>query len=339
MILITGGAGFVGRHLCSYLAVRGADRVRVLSRNPVRVFEAASHTLGVALRTTERLAADGLVDANDLDEARRRAARGAALLNEVIEPVPADVADVRSLEGAIDGVDVVVHTVAIIRETEDGTFAKTNVLGTENVVAAMRGAGVRRLVAMGVLGANDDERLPYSRSRWQAEMAVATSGLDYTIVKPSLVLGHGDTFSRRLVRALDFSKPLVALPNGGRTRFQPLWIGDLVRALATCLEEHKTIGASYEIGGPEPVSLAELQRRFARALGKRRVFLPVPSSLLVPGAVVMGRVFRDPPVTPTELRELDHDNVTDEDAVERAFGFAPLALEDYLDEYVLAMTK
>ena len=77
--------------------------------------------------------------------------------------------------------------------------------------------------------------------------------------------------------------------------------------------------------------------RFTRALGKRRVFVPVPARLLLPGAVVMGRLFRDPPVTPTELRELDHDNTTSEDSVERQFGFRPAAFDNYLGDYLPSM--
>ena len=339
MILITGGAGFVGRHLCAYLAARGGDGIRVLSRNPERVYDDARHTLAVASRTIGRLGEVGLVDPDQLGAVQDRIERGIPMLRDFIDPVPGDIADGPALVEAMRGVNAVVHTVAIIRETEGRTFAATNVAGTENVVTAMREAGVRRLVSMGVMGAADDERQPYSRSRWLAENVVVNGGLDHTVVKPSLVLGHGDTFSKRVVRALDFSKPIVALPNGGAAKFQPIWIGDLIRVLISSLENPGFVGRTFEFGGPEQVTFAQIAKRFAATLGRRRVFVPVPSSLLAPGAVILGRLLRDPPVAQTELRELDHDNVTDEDSVQRQFGFAPLPLSEYLPDYLPTMTK
>ncbi len=339
MILITGGAGFVGRHLCAYLAARGRGGVRVLSRNPERVYDEARQTLTVASRVIERMAEADLVDPDELAAIRDRIERGTPMLRDFIDPIPGEIGDVPVLVEAMRGVEAVVHTVAIIRETNGQTFATTNVTGTENVVAAMREAGVKRLVSMGVMAAVDDQRQPYSRSRWLAENIVVNSGLDYTVAKPSLVLGHGDTFSKRVVRALDFSKPIVTLPNGGSTKFQPIWIGDLVRILGSSLKRREAIGRSYEFGGPEHETFAQIARRFAAELRKRRLFIPVPSPLLVPGAVVLGRLLRDPPVTRTELRELDHDNITDEDSVQHQFGFTPLPLSEYLSDYLPAIAR
>ena len=339
MILITGGAGFVGRHLCAYLAARGGDRVRVLSRHPEWVYEDARHTLAVASRTVDRMGETGTVDPDQIAAARERIERGTPMLQDFVDPLPGDIADVPVLVEAMRGVDAVVHTVAIIRETEGRTFAATNVAGTENVVAAMHEAGVRRFLAIGVMGSVDDERQPYSRSRWLAENVVADSGLDHTVVKPSLVLGHGDAFSKRVISALDFSKPIVTLPNGGKTKFQPIWIGDLVRVLASILENPDAIGRKFEIGGPDQITFSQIAGRFAAILGKRRAFIPVPSQLLVPGAIVLAKLSRDPPVTRTELRELEHDNVTDLDSIQRQFGFAPLALSEYLPDYLSAMTR
>ena len=337
MILVTGGSGFVGRHLSAFVALQGKGPVRVLARRPERVFADADETLATALETAGRMAAAGAIDTPQHEAVRERAAHGADLLRDAVEPVPVDIRDPAGLREALSGVEAVVHAVAIIRETGGGSFAATNIEGTRNLVDAMRETGVRRLVSLGVLGAAPDPRRPYSRSRSESEALVADSGLTWTLVKPSLVLGYNDAFSRRVLRALDFSRPFVVVPNGGRTRFQPLWIGDLVRILSACVEDGSTVAKTYELGGPETVTFRGLLGRFTRALGKRRVFVPVPARLLLPGAVVMGRLFRDPPVTPTELRELDHDNTTSEDSVERQFGFRPAAFDNYLGDYLPSM--
>ena len=339
MLLITGGSGFVGAHLCAYAALRGKGPVRVLARLPERVFAGADETLVTAFKVSERMADAGVIGNAEREAVRERMHRGPDLLRDAVEPIPVDIGDRAGLRQALSGVDTVIHAVAIIRETGGASFSSTNIEGTRNVVDAMGEAGVRRLVSLGVLGTAPDERRSYSRSRSESGSLVANSGLAWTLVEPSLVLGYNDAFSRRAVRALDFSKPIVVLPNGGRTRFQPLWIGDLVRVLAACVEDDSTIGRTYELGGPETVTFAELLRRFSRTLGKRRIFVSVPSRLLVPGAAVMGRLFQDPPVTPTELGELDHDNVTNEDSIEREFGFRPMAPEDYLGDYLPLMAR
>ncbi|MBI4235770.1 MAG: hypothetical protein HY688_00225, partial [Chloroflexi bacterium] len=111
----------------------------------------------------------------------------------------------------------------------------------------------------------------------------------------------------------------------------PLWIGDMVAILALCLRDPRTIGRSYELGGPAYVTFAELLRRMARLLGKRRLFVPVPTPLLWPGVWATGRLLRDPPATSDELRQLRQDNFTALDAVPRQFGFAPLPLDEHLD--------
>lgn len=330
MILITGGAGFIGRHLATLLALLGDQQVRALSRSPERVFEGAEETLSVGLEAVERLAEAGLFDQETLAAARERAQRGEALLRDTIEPVAADIRDKGALRNAVEGVDAVVHAVAIIRETEGRSFEDTNVKATADVISAMEDVGVRRLVAMGVLGAINDPHLPYSRSRWQAEQAVVQSGLDYTLVKPSLVLGVTDSLSMRLLKALNLSPPLVVLPNGGKARFQPLFVGDLVAILALCLRRPETIGQTFEIGGPEYVTFGQLTRTFARVLSKRRIFVPVPTALLMPGTIAMSKLLKDPPATPTELRQLDVDNFTSLDAVRRHFGFDPQRLEAYV---------
>ncbi|MDA1096648.1 MAG: NAD(P)H-binding protein [Chloroflexi bacterium] len=339
MVLILGGGGFIGRHLAALLALWDDSPIRVMSRSPSRVFDESARTIAVALEVTERLGAVGRLGASTIDGARARAAQDERTLRAAIEPMEGDIRDVDALSRALEGTDAVVQTVAIIRETADRSFSDTNVGATRGLLAAMRVADVSRLLYLGILGATDDPRLPYARSRFEAEEAVRASGLSYTIVKPSLVLGYPDTFSLRLIQALDFAPPVVMLPNGGRTRFQPIWIGDLAAILALCLRETETVGRVYELGGPDHLTFAHMVRTFARVLGKRRLFLPVPAGLLAPAAAVLGRLMKDPPATATELRQLDTDNVTDLDAVMKQFGFPPARFADYVGEFVAALGK
>jgi NADH dehydrogenase len=328
MILVTGGTGFIGRHLITALALQG-QRVRALSRSPDKLFESPSEPIRTAVNVMERLASLGRIDEEALQSARERAQTGEMTLREAVEPVSADIRDEDALRRAMEGVEAVVHTVAVIRQTQGRTYDDTNVEATKSVVEAMKEAGVRRLLYMGILGATNNPALHYARSRWLAEQAVQSSGLDYTILKPSLVLGVPDMLSLRMLRLLDFLPPVVPLPNGGHTRFQPIWVGDMVAILLMCLQDQETTGNSYELGGPEYVTFGQMAREFAKITAKRRIFVPVPVSLLLPGAVIMGKLFKDPPATPTELRQLSLDNTAPLDSVQRYFGFEPRRFSEY----------
>ena len=141
MILVTGGSGFVGRHLSAFVALQGKGPVRVLARRPERVFADADETLATALETAGRMAAAGAIDTPQHEAVRERAAHGADLLRDAVEPVPVDIRDPAGLREALSGVEAVVHAVAIIRETGGGSFAATNIEGTRNLVDAMRETG------------------------------------------------------------------------------------------------------------------------------------------------------------------------------------------------------
>jgi len=162
MILVTGGTGFVGSHLVPRLAETG-DRVRCLVRSPAKA---------------EILQAQG------------------------VEPIPGDVTNLHRLEPAMPGVDTVIHLVSVIRENKDVTFNPVNVQGTRNVVQAAAGSGVKRFIYMSVLEANPNPKYRYTYSKWQAEEAVRSSHLDFTIFRPSVMFGQGSGLTDRLIQSL-----------------------------------------------------------------------------------------------------------------------------------------
>ena len=148
---VTGSTGFVGRHV-----------VRVL------------YASGLKVRCLTRASSD-LTSLAGLDVDIRRG----------------DVIDEASLESALQGVDSVVHLVAVIRETKGATFEATNLVGTRNLVQAARKTGVKRLIYMSNLGAGPDRRFPLLYTKWQAEEVVRNSGIDFVILRPSVIFGRG----------------------------------------------------------------------------------------------------------------------------------------------------
>jgi NADH dehydrogenase len=288
---VTGANGFVGRHVVAQLLVRGHDVRALISQRP-----------GAEKELPE--SAGGKLDV-------RRA----------------DVRDPESLRGAFDGIDAIVHTVAVPTEREQ-KFAEVNVAGVAHVVAEARAAGVGRIVHMGALRADPASPYPYLRSKGQGEALVTGSGIPHVVLQPSLLFGEGDDFFPRLAFSLMF--PVVPVPGDGKARFQPIHIDDIVQALLAAVERPEISGV-HEIGGAEPVTYDEMLAETMRGTGRRRPTLHVPVALMKPPAVVMGLVMADPPVTVAQLDLLAVDNTPRHNALERVFGVRPRPFKGALD--------
>jgi len=245
-----------------------------------------------------------------------------------VEPRGADVATGRGLEEALQGADAVVHLVAIPRETKDRRFDEVNVRGTERVVAAAEGAGVRRFVHLSVLGVADDPKLAYLHSKWLGEQAVRGSSLDWVVLRPSLLFGPGDGFFRLVRTTLKWWSPgVVAIPGRGDARFQPLAVDDLARGVERAILDDSHVHQVHELGGPEWVTYREIVDRVMDATGMRRLKLPMPIPLISAVTVVTDRILPIFPVSHDQIASLQRPNSTDLDAFERTFGIAPRPMD------------
>jgi NADH dehydrogenase len=245
-----------------------------------------------------------------------------------VQPLAADVETGAGLGAAVLGADAVVHLVAIPRETGRRTFEAVNVDGVRNVVGAMRAAGVRRIVHLSVLGVTDDPAYRYLSSKWRGERVVRESGLDWVVLRPSIMFGPGDGFFRLIDTTLRWWSPgIVAIPATGTVRFQPLAASDLAVAVERCLAEPERIGSAYELGGPEYLTYPQLVDAVMEATGRRRLKLPVPVPLLRAVTVVTDRVLPFFPVSHDQIASLGRPNHTDLDAFVQAFGIVPRPLD------------
>jgi NADH dehydrogenase len=298
-VLVTGASGFVGSHVVPELLTAG-HRVVALVRSP-KAGETITGRLPAAL-----------------------AAGVEIRLGDVLDPA--------SLPAALAGVDAVVHLVALPRDWNGGKdLLRVNLGGTQNVIAAMEAAGVRRLVHLGALGVADREELHYAKSKARAEAAVRASGLDWTILRPSLLFGPRDGFFNIVAGLVRIPVPVVPVPGNGKSRFQPLHVGDLALCARLAVERPATIGQAYELGGPRTWTYREITREVARALGKRRVIVPMPLPLIRLVAGTMEALhLRFFPVATDQLRQLALDNVGPLDSVHGAFGFVPRTMEGEL---------
>lgn len=263
-VLVLGGTGFVGRHVCEQL-----------------------HRLGWRITVPTRRAAN------------------AALVQHLPRVLvrEADVHDDAQLTALLRGHDAVVNLVAILHGSE-AAFERAHVALPEKLVRACAAAGVARVVHVSALGVALDGPSRYQRSKARGEQVLLEGarqhGLALTLLRPSVIFGAGDRFLNLFAR-LQASLPVMPLA-GASARFQPVWVNDVARAVAACLDDpqyaRSSVGQTIECTGPQVFTLAELVRTAGRLGSRQRPVLPLPRALgrlqagvmeLLPGEPLMSR--------------------------------------------------
>ena len=293
-VCIVGGSGFVGRALAEQLAPRGVG-VRIVTRNRPRAM--ALSVLPTA------------------------------------EIVVADPHDTAALARAFENMDAVVNLVGILHEGGRQTFQSCHVEMPAKVVEACHSAGVQHLLHMSALGASEKAPSEYLRSKAAGENAVrgAAGILPFTIFRPSLIFGEGGGF---LERFATFARlfPLIPLP-AANARVQPIWVEDVARCMVGALGDARHFGRAYELCGPKPYTLAELQRFIARTLGRKPAIVALPGGIATLQALVLehlpGKL-----LTRDNLRSLEVDGTCSQ-PFPAIFGFKPSPLEVVVPEYLV----
>jgi NADH dehydrogenase len=246
---------------------------------------------------------------------------------EAIERVEGDIlGSSAGLEAGIAGCDTVIHLVGIIREHKSRgiTFDRLHRIGTNNVLAAAAAAGARRYLHMSALGTRANARARYHQSKWAAEEAVRTSGLEWTIFRPSVIYGPGDGFLSLLagmVRRLH----VVPVIGDGRQRLQPVPVEHVAMGFARAVRTEASVKQTYVVAGPDAVSMIELLNLIGAAMHRRIRLVRTPLRLVRPVSKVLHRT-PSFPVTPDQLLMLEEDNTGDPGPFYSAFGITPLPL-------------
>jgi NADH dehydrogenase len=215
----------------------------------------------------------------------RRLRHGLALQSlPTVQLVQANVHDDRDLARVLAGCEAVVHLVAILHGSE-AEFERVHVQLPQRVAAACKAAGVRRVVHVSALGVAPDAPSRYLRSKAAGEQVWRESGLDVTVLRPSVIFGARDRFLN-LFAQLQALAPFVPL-GGAHARFQPVWVEDVAAAVVRCLDQPATIGQVFECAGPQQFTLADLVRLAGRLSGHPRPVLPLPGALARLQALVM----------------------------------------------------
>jgi uncharacterized protein YbjT (DUF2867 family) len=290
-VLVTGGTGFIGPKVVHELRSAGHD-VRALVRSP---------------RKASALEAWGC------------------------ELTEGDVTDAGSLRRAAAGCEAVVHLVAIIRGSTDD-FERVMTRATGDLIAAARDSGVRRLVLMSALGTSERNRdlVPYYGAKWDMEQAVAASGLEHVVFRPSFVFGGDGGVLPMFVRQVRLS-PVTPVVGKGEERLQPIWVDDVASFFAQSVDLPAAANRTFELGGPETVTWNELYECIRKVLGARRATVHLPLGLVRAGAAVAERLPRAP-ITRDQLTMLTEggDQVCDMDPALEVFDVRLTGLDEQI---------
>ncbi|MDE2818460.1 MAG: complex I NDUFA9 subunit family protein [Chloroflexota bacterium] len=286
-VLVTGAAGYLGNQIVKKLVALGHP-VRAMARRPAKA----------QLRLREVAAS--------------------------IEIVEGDVTVPASLSPAMADVSAVIHLVAIAMEKRGQTYEAVNFQGTVNVIDAAQAAGVKRFINMSQNGARSDLPYRFLASKGRAQEYVAASALQWTALRPSAIFGPQDEFFNTFARLLKLTPIVFPLIGGGKAEFQPVSVHDVVEAAIRCLDDEGLIGMELALGGPEVLTLGEIEARIIGALNTWRLLVPVPVAALRPLVAVMEAILPGSPVSASLLELLAVPNTVPDNALVTHFAMQPV---------------
>ena len=305
LITVFGGSGFLGRHVVRALCKEGY-RIRVAVRRP----DLAGHL--------QPLGRVGQVHA-----------------------VQANLRYPGSVDAAARGADVLINLVGILFERGRQRFEAVQSFGAEAVALAASAYGAR-LVHVSAIGADENSAALYARSKARGEKLVLAAVPTAAIFRPSIMFGPDDSFFNRFA-AIARVSPALPLVGGGRTRFQPVFAGDVAAAVVAAVQGRARAGTIYEVGGPRVQTFKELMQFVLTTIGRKRLLLPLPFALAKFQAYFL-QLLPKPLLTPDQVELLRRDNVVSEAASREgrtlaALGIVPTAIEVVVPSYLWRFRK
>jgi uncharacterized protein YbjT (DUF2867 family) len=301
LVTVFGGSGFLGRHVVRALAKRDY-RIRIAVRRPELSFH---------LQPIGRVGQ--------------------------IHAVQANLRYPASVEAAMRGSSVAINLVGILAEGGAQTFDAVQARGAETVAKAAQAAG-SRMVHVSAIGANEESPSRYARAKAAGEQAVLSAVPSATIMRPSVVFGPEDQFTNRFA-ALAQMSPMLPLIGGGKTRMQPVYVGDVATAVADAVDGKAKAGATYELAGPEVLTMREIMEIIMKITGRDRALVSLPFGLAKLQALFLQFAPGPLKLTPDQVALLRSDNVVSDAAKAAGFtleglGITPDSVEAIAPQYL-----
>lgn len=252
--------------------------------------------------------------------------------NLKIKIVKGTVEDVDSMVLAFKDVDVVIHLVGIIVETKEKTFNKTVAIGTKNLVKAAKSTNVKKIIYLSALGTSSHSVSKYHKTKYIAEQEIINSGLEYTILRASVIFGFGDGFISKLSKMIK-SAPLTPVIGNGRYRLQPIYINDLVYILIDSIVNKNTNNKIIDIAGPEKLEFLQILDIIKLDLNVKKMNFHMPVAVMKPIAFIMEKLLTSPPLTRDQLKMMLVGNTGDIEEMEKIFSIKPISLSEGLKRY------
>lgn len=248
--------------------------------------------------------------------------------------IAADITKPTTLSRAAEGADAVINLVGILK----GHFYKVHTEGSGNVAKAAADAGAGALVQISAIGADPKSPSAYGRSKSEGEAAVIEAFPKATIIRPSIIFGPEDQFINRFAQMIRMAPAVPVI--GGKTKFQPVYATDVGKAIAlAALDPGKFGGKTFELGGPQVMSMAEINQWIAKAIGRHRSFIEVPDMLAGMLADATGWL-PGAPITSDQWKMLQSDNVVSAGAKGlSAFGIDPTPLSAVAPAWLVQYRK
>ena len=302
IVTVIGGTGFVGQYVVKLLAAAGYT-IRVISRRPESALQ---------LKTSGNVGQIVLMSGN--------------------------IADPASLVGKIEDSYAIINLVGLLFQSGKQNFSRVHAHGAEKLAQMAKAAGVQRFVQLSALGVDRAHTSHYARTKLLGEKAVLGAFPEATILRPSVIFGPEDNFFNQFA-AMASLAPALPLLGGGRTQFQPVYVGDVAAAIVTSLTRFDTMGQTYELGGPHIYTFKEILQYILHTIRKSRPLVNI-SLRLASVAAIGCEWLPTPPITRDQVELLKYDNVVSPHAKTLAdLGINATAVEMVVPEYLARFNK
>lgn len=298
VITIFGGAGFIGSHIVQELAREGY-RLKIITRIPESAYELKTYgTVGQIVACT------------------------------------CDYNDDNAVEEAVKGSFAVINLIGILFQKRKNNFKKAHIEIPEKIAKACKKSEVEKFIHVSAMGI-DQGQSKYAKSKREGEKLVKAAFPAVTILRPSVVFGAGDNFFNMFAK-LSTMLPALPLIGGGKTKFQPVFVGDIAQAVRNIIVENNQEykGSTYQLGGPEVVTFKEIYERLLKEVNRQRALVSVPWAVAKIQGAFLG-LMPKPLLTADQVRSLKTDNIIQEPAMKlEDLGVVPTSMGAILPRYL-----